>query len=156
MMMKTMALSAATAFVLSGCAPTATSTDGIAVGLSWRVSGIDGGAEAALFEANGRRTATIRCRARRLLVDVPAFTPLIGPTPQFAYLHLGGSPIMLSQSIEGETAGGEIPANFGDRVRTATEFRVTLGQQVIGPHIPPTGPEGEAFASACTRAAQAS
>jgi hypothetical protein len=138
---------------LPGCALTGNLQKPIAPGLSWRVTNLHGGAEAALFELDGRRAASLRCQSGRLSVDVPTFNPTIGPAPQSVYLHLGSAPIPLSQDFSGATAGGPPPGDIAERIPTATEFRVVLGDQVLGPRMPPTGSDAEVLASACKRAA---
>jgi hypothetical protein len=138
---------------LAGCAPTGDLQNQIAPGLSWRVTNLNGGAEAALFEPDGRRAASMRCQSGRLSVDVPTFKPTIGPAPQSLYLHLGSAPIPLTQDFRGATAGGPPPGDIAERILAASEFRVVLGDQVLGPYIPPTGPEAKILASACMRVA---
>jgi len=140
-------------FLLSACAPVDAPQGGTSLGLTWRVSSLDGGAQAVLVEADGRRSAFIRCQNGLLSVDVPSLRPVTGPSPLGASLELGGEPITLSTGKVGVMASGRPPTNIAERILTANEFRFVLGQQVFGPYMPPTGAEAQVLANACASAA---
>lgn len=139
--------------VLYACAPVRTPSEGISPGLTWRVSQLVGGAEAVLVEADGRRSALIRCRDGLLSVDVTTLKPVMGPTPIQASLQLGGAPIVLSTGGKDVMASAAPPADIAQRILIANEFRFTMGNQVFGPYMPPTGAEAQTLANACRNAA---
>jgi hypothetical protein len=58
------------------CAPVEAPQTGTSLGLTWRVSSVNGGAQAVLFEADGRRSAFIRCQ-NGLLWMAPALQGVI-------------------------------------------------------------------------------
>ena len=135
---------------LSACAPLPSKESGISAGLLWTVSPVSGGLQANLLEADGRHSALLRCQNGLLYVAVHTFQPPMGPTPRVLNLHLGGAPISLAlDNTKGLTGIGRPPADIGQQIRNATEFRVELDNQVFGPYIPPTGVEAQALADAC-------
>lgn len=139
--------------LVSACAPVAAPGGGTSLGLTWRVLNLYGGVQAVLIEADGRRSASIRCQNGLLSVDVPSLKPVMGSTPLHASLQLGGQPIPLSTRGVGVMASGRPPENIAERILTANEFRFVLGHQVFGPYMPPTGAEAQVLASACASAA---
>ena len=143
--------------LLAACAPAVSPSDGISAGLLWKVSPLNDGAEGRLFEADGRLSALIRCQNGLLSVEMPSFRLSEGSMPQSLQLHFGTLPISLAPKYDNGVYGvGRPPANIGEQIRNANEFKVVLGSQEFGPYIPPAGEESQVLASACEKAAMSS
>lgn len=138
---------------LGACATVEALPTAVSPGLTWRLTSLTGGAQVELFEPDGRRSAVLRCQSGILSANIPSVKSVQGQPRTPAYLHLGGAPIALDPSDRGFTATAAIPSNIAERILSANEFRFTLGGQVFGPYIPPTGTEAQAFADACTKVA---
>lgn len=125
-------------------------------GLSWQLVSSGEGSALALLDASGEPVMQWACMSgpARMIVRVQPFDPIgseerltIGVDDE-AYALVAAS----TKPGPGVQAEGAVDEGLLQRLQTATSVGAVYGAQTLGPHIPPSREQAEAFARTCREA----
>jgi len=137
-------------------APTQPAPAPVQAGLTWDVVSSGEGSALVLNGADGEPVMQWACMSApaRLIVRVQPFDP-VGSEERLSIGVDNESYALVAASTKpgpGVQAEGEIFPDLLARLPTATSIAASYGADTVGPHIPPSREQAEAFVEACRAA----